>query len=1710
MKRLMAIAALVLLCLFDSVSAQSTSNAGLPPFGTFSISDFDTINAGNLNINLRIPIFSKLGRGLSVSYGMSYNSSIYQALPMTYGYTWFHSNSSGSGWRTTSVPYVGSVTYQLYIAPPQACPNHATLVIRTNYIFHDGIGTDHSFAPAQAVDSDCDGISHPFGQPKVATDGSGLSLYVDSNLAVTITTNSGVVIHPSQSQDGGVAQGKYNTNPQLPGLATDTNGNQLGSAGSTDTLGTTPVLYLSNGFQIPSPTNPGTYVNVTTTTTPLTVRTNFQCANVIEYGPTTENLLTGITLPDGSSYSFTYEQTPGFPGNYTGRIASVRLPTGGTISYTYQGSICADASASGITRSIPGSTETYTRSVTQTPWGYNPPTPASITASSTTKTDGSGNLTVFTFTNGSAYETKRQIYSNVNGSQQLIETVETSYANGVSPITRRTVKNELPDSNGMVAETDTYYDSTGSLENDVYDYDYGSGQVGALLKHTHTDYASLTATIFYDGTSSYQSPISNRPHQVTVYDGSGTIAAQTTYGYDETAVAPSSGTPNHFSVTGSRGNQTTVTSLVATGTTVNTTKTYFDTGMVQTASDLRNSSLSNTTYSYSDTGGCGNAFVTTIIEPMNLTQHKTWDCNGGVPKTSTDENSQVTTFTYGDPNFFRLTRTGYPDGGYQTTTYNLGTNSPWNVIQATALDSSRVLSSKTIYDSFARVSQEQLSPDPDATGGIDYRDTQYDGNGRVASVSNWYRSTGEVTYGLTQYSYDGLGRTTKVTQPDGNLVQTSFTANCRTVTDEAGKQRYSCNDGLGRLAQVNEPGPTGTPGTPGSGTVTFSSNSSYLSRTICPSSCFTVYNAGYVYVTLNGVTHGYSYSGAGSVSAQLSAMASTIASAFNSDVPQLVSASATSSGITFTAVGGGTSTNYSLSYSCTYSTTYFSGCGFSASGPTALTGGTNGTPGGLQAPFTTLYIYDALGNLKCVEQHGTASGTGCTSSPSLDASSPWRVRRFSYDALSRLTSATNPEVGNNGTFYAINYYYTAANGSLCSGEPGFVCRKTYTGRNLTTTYSYDNLNRVTGKSYSDSTPAATYCYDGQNVSPCAAFTGTFGKARRTGTADGSGTAVWNYDTMGRPLSMTRTIGSVSRTFNYLYNYDGTPQTIAYPSGRTITYTYNGLGHVIAAQDTANAVNYAQSGTYSPWGALTNATLGADHGFGGVALSEAYNKRLEMTSIVGGSFLSLTYGYDLGGGANNGDVALATNNLDSSRTASYSYDQLNRLATALTPNANNWGNSYVYDAWGNLLQKNSVGKVNQEGLTANVNYQNQLNANPVYDAAGDVTTDNLGQTYTYDAENRVRTVAGVTYTYDADGNRVQKSNGIIYWTGAGGSALMETDLAGNLQNEYVFFGARRTARRDSAGNRYYYLSDHLGTSRVIFDQAGNKCYDADYYPWGAEQHVYLNTCTQNYKFTGKEHDSETGLDYFGARYYGSGIARFMSPDPKMMTARHIALPQKWNKYDYVQDNPLVGIDPDGLDDYYVFRPTAKSDGRWASVKAAAREGDHVYVLNGASATPEAYNKALQQEGAHVVMVGHTSHLMNKDNSIGTTTGVWLNDGRSGGGNGYTHIDEHTGDETQTSPGPQVHAGEVDIFGCQSIDLASQYGGAHFVGMNSGKDKLSSINAMDAAGSKYVKDQLMGNSAGAISDANAAFQKHSDPKLDKGDTVEQANTLYSKPR
>jgi hypothetical protein len=175
-------------------------------------------------------------------------------------------------------------------------------------------------------------------------------------------------------------------------------------------------------------------------------------------------------------------------------------------------------------------------------------------------------------------------------------------------------------------------------EDDEYGYGVSQGTAPGtsyLIKQTLISYASLSNGIIGD------------PASVTVNDwssGSSTTISSTTYSYDQTAVTTTSGTPQHASITGSRGNLTTYQALSGV---LSQSFTYYDTGNPNTAYDVNGAM---TTYNYGS-GSCGNSFVTSISEPLSLSRSMTWNCTGGVETQVTDENSQTVTTNFTDPDF---------------------------------------------------------------------------------------------------------------------------------------------------------------------------------------------------------------------------------------------------------------------------------------------------------------------------------------------------------------------------------------------------------------------------------------------------------------------------------------------------------------------------------------------------------------------------------------------------------------------------------------------------------------------------------------------------------------------------------------------------------------------------------------------------------------------------------------------------------------------------------------------------------------------------------------------------------------------------------------------------------------------------------------------------------------------------------------------------
>jgi RHS repeat-associated protein len=445
---------------------------------------------------------------------------------------------------------------------------------------------------------------------------------------------------------------------------------------------------------------------------------------------------------------------------------------------------------------------------------------------------------------------------------------------------------------------------------------------------------------------------------------------------------------------------------------------------------------------------------------------------------------------------------------------------------------------------------------------------------------------------------------------------------------------------------------------------------------------------------------------------------------------------------------------------------------------------------------------------------------------------------------------------------------------------------------------------------------------------------------------------------------------------------------------------------------------------------------------------------------------------------------------------YTYDSYNRLYTSgeKANTTTTWSENFNYDGFGNRwVLPNSVG-ITLSPWTVTTNYYNSATNrltfnNFGYDNGGNQTTISP-YSVSYDVENRqsgfTSTSNGsATYTYDGDGRRVEKTAG-------GVTTTYVYDATGNLAAEY-------SSQPPSMPCQTCYLTtDHLGSTRVITSQTGGLVSRHDFLPFGEELATTNRTAAQGYgvadnvmqRYTGQQRDLEGPvLDFFGARYFQGAQGRFTGPDAKQMTRRHLIYPQKWNKYAYVRNNPMATIDPDGKDDFYVFRPMAgntrwdaQENAKWTAVQTEApAHGNNVVIFNGADANAVRYIAALHTEGANVVETGHTVDPASPPPNAG---GVLLGDNFGVG-------DPSTVGSTLSFNGlpgypllsvPTVEADTVALFGCYTSDLAGQYSNATFTSVS----PLVDMSAADVGALAYTATLVNGGTVdAAVAAAQAAM-------------------------
>jgi hypothetical protein len=259
--------------------------------------------------------------------------------------------------------------------------------------------------------------------PYAATDGSGYSLIITNGNVTIYYPNGDFVSGTCSSGFGGC---------NVPLKLTDPDGativDSLNSSGAfqiTDSLDTTLATFTGDPAGLPGTMSyadvNGNQQEYKMTVSTLTIATNFGCVNSsgakapVDIPPTEENLLTGITLPNGAQYTFAYEPTPGKSGDYTGRIAKITLPSGGSVSYAYSGGNdginCTYTTVPELTVTVTdpyGQTGVYTYTSSLSTAPASSVLPYQDAYFTVTKTDPVGNQTVYHFVG--EFQTEKQVY----------------------------------------------------------------------------------------------------------------------------------------------------------------------------------------------------------------------------------------------------------------------------------------------------------------------------------------------------------------------------------------------------------------------------------------------------------------------------------------------------------------------------------------------------------------------------------------------------------------------------------------------------------------------------------------------------------------------------------------------------------------------------------------------------------------------------------------------------------------------------------------------------------------------------------------------------------------------------------------------------------------------------------------------------------------------------------------------------------------------------------------------------------------------------------------------------------------------------------------------------------------------------------------------------------------------------------------------------
>jgi len=990
-------------------------------------------------------------------------------------------------------------------------------------------------------------------------------------------------------------------------------------------------------------------------------------------------------------------------------------------------------------------------------------------------------------------------------------------------VTNTTSYSEIIDSNGHRIKTATYPDSTTRIETYYQDgqllsvtgtavhgvrYVYGTDSNGSYMQEinldanggdtsewskTYTDLAGRPYKVVYADGSSSQSYYNNQGQLVKQLDPDG-VTTLFSYNAKGELVTTAIDMNQNGSIEGSGPDRITsnATAVVQTSAGIfRRTSTYIwseSEPVPASVADARNDGLYSSTVSYG---------LTNVVQTVY---------NGNGSRTVTATN---------------------PDGSYTVTQYQNG-----QISSATQYgsDDAQIAGTTYSYDPHGRL----LTQTDARTGATTF---SYDNADRTASVS----AGGQTT----SYSYDGLGRQTRVTLPDNGMVNFAYCATGELATN-SGARTYPVAytyDYAGRMKTMStwRNYPTGESATT---TWNYDANRGFLvSKTYADNSSVTYSNsaAGRLLkrTWVRGTTTSYAYNNAGDLG--------TIT--YSDDTPSVVS---------------------------TYDRRVRK---------TSVTFGMN----------TSSYTYNDAGQM--LTESFPNGGVVITNSydsflrrSTLGAAN--LSLNYGYDNASRLSLLSD------GT-HSVTYTYLP-NSALVSN----VVFKTSSATKMTTTKSYDNLNRLTSISSS------------VGVSPVSSFAYQYNAAnQRTQAvlADGS-YWIYQYDTLGQVTSGQK------------YWSDDTAV-----SGQQFGYSFDNIGNRQSATANENA------GTYT---------------------ANSLNQYTQRT-VLG-------YIWEIGSAASNATVTVNLQPVN--RHGEYFAKELS---------VNSAASAVCTQLMAVAVLKNSGGDTNQPDIVSSRTGSAFVAQSPeqfTYDEDGNLTNDGRW-TYSWDGENRLISMETDTnkvgaasvarqkllFGYDSQSRRISKV--VSNWTsgtwflasdlrfvydgwnlvaevGTSGSLVRSytwgTDLSGSMQRAGGVGGLLSVTTHESPVTTHFVSYDGNGNVTALLDvDSGSVSAQYEYGPFGELLRATSSAASLNpFRFSTKYADAETGLLYYGFRYYNPSTGRWLSRDP--VGERGGA-----NLYRVVNDNPIRYVDALGKDVFVAYRPL-HLDPPWDFLNKLFPNVGHVYL------------------------------------------------------------------------------------------------------------------------------------------------------------------------